>query len=65
MSTINKKALPIYEENPALHIKKLREFLNSAKRDYVGEDQALLIEGIETKIKEVQNRIDQEDLYDK
>lgn len=55
----------MYEANPQLHIKKLREFLHRAKRYYTGEDQELLVRGTEAKIKEIQHKIDQEALYEK
>jgi hypothetical protein len=46
-----------YEQNPALHLKKLYEFKVTVKKHYYGEDQEFLLEGVERKIKEVKDKI--------
>ena len=51
------KTLPEYEQNPQLHLKKLYEFKVSTKKYYYGEDQEVLLDGIDRKIKEVRKNI--------
>jgi len=61
MPRITKIATPKLERNPRLHLKRLYEFKLVAKRNYTGEDQEILLEAINRKIKEIKQKIDDED----
>jgi uncharacterized protein with HEPN domain len=63
MSKSEKKALPVYEQNPNLHLKKLREFRAEVKRHYTGEDQEILLAGTDAKIEEIEKTIANEAKY--
>ena len=58
MNTGTKRALPEYEQNPQLHLKKLYEFKVKVMKHYTGEDQTLLLDGVNTKIAEIKNKIE-------
>jgi hypothetical protein len=64
MDTQN-KTLPEYERNPELHLKDLYTFKVKVKKHYTGEDQEVLLEGIERKIKEIKHKIKIQELKDK
>lgn len=59
------KTLPEYEQNSNLHLKKLYEFKVDVLKRYVGGDQALLLDGIDRKIREVKNKIKTLEMRDK
>jgi len=63
MTKSDKKALPAYEQNPNLHLKKLREFRAEVKRYYTGEDQEILLAGTDAKISEVIKKLENEERY--
>jgi uncharacterized protein with HEPN domain len=62
---INKsdKTLPVYKDNPELHLKKLYEFKHELKKKYFGKELDLFMDATDEKINEVKDRLKQEEKY--